>query len=124
MAGALTETERDELRALTASFFPDSCRIITVTFTSGGPNAGKSESAPSSPIGCKLRTSNLRPAEMVIASRIESGTVYALDLPYGTAIKAKDVAIVGSRSRRMEVTGIVEGEEEAMVTTAILNERG
>lgn len=123
MAGVLGAATVAELRALVEGFFPDSCQVITVTYSGGGPSTSRVESSPGSAIGCKLRTTGFNPTERVIASRIQTGTVYAVDLPYGTPVTARDILTVNGR--RMEVFGDpIEGGEEAMLMTAICVERG
>jgi hypothetical protein len=96
----LTTADRDKLRALTVGFFADSCQVIAVTYSGGGPSAGRSEGAPGAAVPCRLRTTGFNPTEREIASRIQTGTTYAVDLPVGTAVKGKDILLV-SGSRRL-----------------------
>lgn len=123
MPSVLTAADRDKLRALTVGFFADSCQVIPVTYSGGGPSAGRSEGAPIASVACRLRTTGFNPTEREIASRIQTGTTYAIDLPVGTPVGAKDIILVGAR--RFEVMGApILGGFEAMYITAMCVERG
>ena len=62
--------------------------------------------------------------QVLTTSRIQGGTVYAVDLPYGTTID-QSAAILVNGARRLEVQGPpIDAGETAMYITAMAVERG
>lgn len=122
----------DELAAAVAELrpvandlaLPDTCAVTrkgTATTDSRG-NKTYPDVTASSP-RCRLRTGGqLRPNERAFADRIQSVAPYAIDLPYGTDVTARDVLIVNT-TRRFEIVGVLEEGGFGVFTVAIAEER-
>jgi len=113
-----------ELRLLAVEMaLPDTCDVkrkgTATVDTRGNKTYPETTFATSS---CGLRSSLSRPDEKVVADQAEAVAPYAIDLPYASAVTARDVIVVNG-SRRFDVIGVIKEGAFGVFTVAIVEER-
>jgi len=104
---------------------PDTCAVtragaVAVVDTRGNKTYPDTTVAT---VRCRLRSSGqMRPDERLVADRLQAIAPYAVDLPYGTSVTAKDELVVNT-TRRFAVIGVLTEGGYGMFTVAIVEER-
>lgn len=112
-----------QIRALVASFFPDTYEILRTAPATGGPRGAAPAETVAAAGDCELREVAREPAERTIAERHGWEVAYVIDLPWGVAVKNKDrIRVNGSRT--FEVGGVVYGGNMDTEVTAVVTEVG